>query len=36
MIYTEKTKKALKLCFEAHKDQVDMLRYGLEDQGEDR
>ena len=23
MIYTEKTKKALKLCFEAHKDQVD-------------
>lgn len=23
MIYTEKTKKALELCFEAHKDQVD-------------
>lgn len=23
MIYTELTKKALKLCFEAHKDQVD-------------
>lgn len=23
MLYTEKTKKALKLCFEAHKDQVD-------------
>ncbi len=23
MIYTEKTKKALKLCFQAHKDQVD-------------
>ena len=23
MIYTEKTKKAMKLCFEAHKDQVD-------------
>ncbi len=23
MIYTEKTKKALKLCFDAHKDQVD-------------
>ena len=23
MIYTEKTKKALKLCFEAHKEQVD-------------
>ncbi len=23
MIYTEKTKKALKLCYEAHKDQVD-------------
>lgn len=23
MIYTEKTQKALKLCFEAHKDQVD-------------
>ena len=23
MIYTEKTKKALKPCFEAHKDQVD-------------
>ena len=23
MIYTERTKKALKLCFEAHKDQVD-------------
>ena len=23
MIYTEKTKQALKLCFEAHKDQVD-------------
>ena len=23
MIYTEKTKKALKLCFEAHKNQVD-------------
>lgn len=23
MIYTEQTKKALKLCFEAHKDQVD-------------
>ena len=23
MIYTEETKKALKLCFEAHKDQVD-------------
>lgn len=23
MIYTDKTKKALKLCFEAHKDQVD-------------
>lgn len=23
MIYTEKTKLALKLCFEAHKDQVD-------------
>ena len=23
MIYTPKTKKALKLCFEAHKDQVD-------------
>lgn len=23
MIYTEATKKALKLCFEAHKDQVD-------------
>ena len=23
MIYTESTKKALKLCFEAHKDQVD-------------
>ena len=23
MIYTENTKKALKLCFEAHKDQVD-------------
>ncbi len=23
MIYTEKTKKALKLCFEAHKDQTD-------------
>ena len=23
MIYTEMTKKALKLCFEAHKDQVD-------------
>lgn len=23
MIYTEGTKKALKLCFEAHKDQVD-------------
>lgn len=23
MLYTEKTKKALKLCFEAHRDQVD-------------
>jgi len=23
MIYTEKTKKALKLCFEAHKEQLD-------------
>ena len=23
MIYTEKTKRALKLCFEAHKDQTD-------------
>ena len=23
MVYTEQTKKALKLCFEAHKDQVD-------------
>lgn len=23
MIYTSKTKKALKLCFEAHKEQVD-------------
>ena len=23
MLYTEKTKKALKLCFEAHKDQTD-------------
>lgn len=23
MIYTDKTKKALKLCYEAHKDQVD-------------
>ena len=23
MIYTEQTKKAMKLCFEAHKDQVD-------------
>ena len=23
MLYTEQTKKALKLCFEAHKDQVD-------------
>lgn len=23
MIYTDKTKKALKLCFDAHKDQVD-------------
>lgn len=23
MLYTEKTKKALKLCFEAHKDQID-------------
>lgn len=23
MIYTPKTKKALKLCFDAHKDQVD-------------
>ena len=23
MIYTDKTKKALKLCFEAHKDQTD-------------
>ena len=23
MIYTQQTKKALKLCFEAHKDQVD-------------
>ena len=23
MIYTDKTKKALKLCFEAHKNQVD-------------
>ena len=23
MIYTEKTKKALKLCFEAHKNQLD-------------
>ena len=23
MIYTEQTKKALKLCFQAHKDQVD-------------
>ena len=23
MIYTPMTKKALKLCFEAHKDQVD-------------
>lgn len=23
MIYTEKTKRAMKLCFEAHKDQVD-------------
>ncbi len=23
MIYTEKTRRALKLCFEAHKDQVD-------------
>ena len=23
MIYTELTKKAMKLCFEAHKDQVD-------------
>ena len=23
MIYTERTKQALKLCFEAHKDQVD-------------
>lgn len=23
MIYTDETKKALKLCFEAHKDQVD-------------
>ena len=23
MIYTDLTKKALKLCFEAHKDQVD-------------
>lgn len=23
MIYTEKTKKAMKLCFEAHKDQTD-------------
>lgn len=23
MIYTEKTKRALKLCFEAHKDQLD-------------
>ena len=23
MIYTQKTKKALKLCFDAHKDQID-------------
>ena len=23
MIYTDKTKKAMKLCFEAHKDQLD-------------
>ncbi len=23
MIYTEKTKKAMKICFEAHKDQLD-------------
>ena len=23
MIYTQQTKKALKLCFEAHKDQMD-------------
>ena len=23
MIYTEQTKKAMKLCFEAHKEQVD-------------
>ena len=23
MIYTDKTKKAMKLCYEAHKDQVD-------------
>ena len=23
MIYTEKTKKALKLCFDAHKEQTD-------------
>ena len=23
MIYTEMTKKALKLCFEAHKEQID-------------
>ena len=25
MIYTDLTKKALKLCFEAHKDQVDKI-----------
>ena len=24
MIYTDKTKKAMKLCYEAHKDQVDI------------
>lgn len=23
MFYTDKTKKAMKLCFKAHKDQVD-------------
>ena len=27
MIYTDLTKKALKLCFEAHKDQMD--KYGM-------
>ncbi len=25
MIYTDLTKKTLKLCFEAHKDQVDKI-----------